>query len=157
MFAEKIISSNLNNHSTLLDLTRFFNVNEHNDVEFWINNEFYYPDDNNRLIDLVFNPLINIIEISKRKYTQFNFLNLNCSSRGRLLTGIEKIEIKLFRNSKIIYVWEVLLENLEKKEQDLLESLNFRESLADNKSEIKTVEQTRNEIIELIKSFFKGN
>jgi len=65
------------------------------------------------------------------------------------------MEIKVFRYGKIIYVWEIILENLEKIREDLLTSLKFRKSLRDNKFEKRIVEQIHNEIMGLMENFFE--
>ncbi len=152
---EKIVNSNLNIHSTLLDLVIFFNINDKIVIEFWINDRTYHPNDNIKLIDLGFNPQNSIIEVTKRKYVHINSPNLYCSSRDRIrpMQEIETTRFNLYNNSKIIYVWETLLENLDKIEQDLSKSFNFRKNMAVNKYEIVIVEKIHNEIVELTESY----
>ncbi len=142
IIGEKIVNSNLKIQSTLLELADFFNINDNIVIEFWINDRIYHPNDNIRLVDLGFNPQINIIEIARSKYVHINSPNLYCSSRDRIrpMQEIETTRFILYNNSKIIYVWKTLLENLNKIEQDLSKSFIFRKNIADNKYENATIE-----------------
>ena len=155
IIGEKIVNSNLKIQSTLLELADFFNINDNIVIEFWINDRIYHPNDNIRLVDLGFNPQINIIEIIKSEYIHINSPNLYCSLRDEIrpIQEIETIRFNLYNNSKLIHVWKILLENLNKIEQDLSKSFNFRNNIADNKYEKATIEQIRNEIVELTESY----
>lgn len=132
IIGKKIVNSNLNIRSTLLDLVNFFNINDKIVIEFWINDRIYHPNDNIRLVDLGFNPQISIIEITRSKYVHINSPNLYCSSRDKIrpMQKIETTRFILYNNSKIIYVWETLLENLDKIEQDQSKSFIFRKNIA---------------------------
>lgn len=152
---EKIIKSELDSNATLLDLAKDLKVYDNFMVEFWINNKLYNPDDNLKLIELGFNPLTDIIETIKHKYTEYESPELVCRVRDKEQTGIEKMEIKIFPYSKIIFVWETILENFEKNNEGLSISLKFRKSLTDNKFEKMIVEQISNKILDLTKNFFE--
>jgi len=152
---KKIIKSLLDKNARISDLARDLNVYGNSTVEFWINNKLYYPNDNVKLIDLGFNPITDFVEIKKNKYTEYNSPELSCSLRDKEQIGIEKIKLKVFPYSKIIYVWEEILDNLEKIWEDLSISLKFRKSLSDNKFEKMIVEQISNKILDLTENFFE--
>jgi len=138
-------------------LVKYFNANQYDEIEFWIESKIYHPDDRISLAELNFNPKINIVKIATREYNPYNSSEMNCNRRdkNRQILEIKKIKFNFNKISKITYVWETLFKNIEKLRDTFPILKIFRESLTDNKFEIRIVEQTYNEILELTEIFLE--